>query len=80
MRWTTVYWETKDGTLMELSEMTDSHINNCIAKIEKSIKAGKPWRAGALPYLRAELRDREHRANADYYEIVNSQYDMDDFD
>lgn len=45
MRWTTVYWETKDGTLMELSEMTDSHINNCIAKIEKSIKSGKPWRA-----------------------------------
>ena len=80
MRTTTVYWETKDGHLMELSEMTDPHIRNCIAMIEKSIKAETPWRVEALPYLRAELRDREHRANADYYEIVNSQYDMDDFD
>ena len=80
MRWTTVYWETKDGILIELSEMTDSHINNWIAMIEKSIKAGKPWRAGALPYLKQELRDREFRSNADYYEMINSQYDMDDFD
>lgn len=80
MRWTTVYWETRDGALMELSEMTDSHIKNCIAKIEKSIKARKPWRAGALPYLKQELRDRDHSRNADYYEMSNSQYDMDDFD
>ena len=80
MRFTTVYWETKDGRLMSLSEMTDYHIYNCIAMIEKSIEAGTPWREEALPYLRAELRDREHLANMDYYEIGISQYDMDDFD
>lgn len=80
MRFTAVYWETKDGHLMALSEMTDSHIHNCIAMIERSIKAGTPWRVEALPYLRMELRDRWRLANNDYYEICNSQYDMDDFD
>ena len=78
MRLTRVYWENKDGTLLELSEMTDSHIHNCIAKIEKSIKLGHPWRKEALPYLRAELKDREHSVNADYYEMINSQYDSDE--
>ena len=79
MRFTTVYWETKDGHLMGLSEMTDSHISNCIAMIERSIKAGTPWREKALPYLRAELRDREFLANIDCDDIINGQYDMDDF-
>lgn len=76
MRWTTVYWETKNGTLMELSEMTDSHIKNCVALIEKSIKAGSPWRQEALSYLKAELIDR-NRDN-ELCEMINSQYDSDD--
>ncbi len=59
MRWTSVYWETKDGDFLELSDMTETHIRNCIAKIERSIKDGNPWRENALPYLKAELRDRE---------------------
>lgn len=75
MRWTRVYWETKNGTLIELSEMTDSHIHNCIVIIEKSIKAGNPWRQEALPYLKAELRDRLR--NEEFCEAINSQYDSD---
>lgn len=58
MFFTTVYWQTKDGQLLSLSQMSTTHIQNCIAKIEKSIEAGKPWREKALPYLKAELRDR----------------------
>ncbi len=68
MRTTTVYWETKDGQTLELSEMTTSHIKNCIAMIEKSIKAEHPWRKEALPYLRAELRDRERAVNAELFD------------
>lgn len=58
MRFTTVYWETKDGQLLELSKISTTHIRNCIAKIEKSIEASKPWREKALLYLKAELQDR----------------------
>lgn len=53
-----VFWETKDGQLLELCQMSTTHIRNCIAKIEKSIKAGKPWREKALPYLKKELSER----------------------
>lgn len=55
---TKVFWETKDGQLLLLSQMSTTHIQNCIAKIERSIKAGKPWREKALPYLKAELSER----------------------
>lgn len=58
--------------------MTDSHIHNCIAMIEKSIKLGHPWRVEALRYLRLELQDRHY--DADFNEAINSQYDMDDWD
>lgn len=27
-------WECKDGTLIPISEMTENHINNCIAMIK----------------------------------------------
>ena len=53
-----VYWQTKDGQLIEIGLMSTTHIQNCIAKIEKSIKAGKPWREKALPYLKEELSER----------------------
>lgn len=71
MRTTTVYWETKDRQVLELSDMTDSHIKNCIAMIEKSIELGYPWREDALPYLRAELRDREREVNRELYDYDN---------
>ena len=58
MRFTRVYWETKDGRLLELYQMSTTHILNCIAKIERSISANKPWRVKALPYLKEELKDR----------------------
>lgn len=58
MFFTKVYWQTKDGQLLLLSQMSATHIRNCIAKIERSIKAGKPWREKALPYLKAELSER----------------------
>lgn len=53
-----VYWQTKDGQLIEIGLMSTTHLRNCIALIEKSIKAGKPWRKAALPYLREELAER----------------------
>ena len=56
---TKVFWETKDGQILELCQMSTSHIRNCIAKIERSIKAGKPWREKALPYLKEELKERQ---------------------
>lgn len=58
MRFTRVYWETKDGRLLELCQMSTTHILNCIAKIERSVLANKPWRVKALPYLKEELKDR----------------------
>lgn len=59
MFFTKVYWQTKDGQLLLLSQMSTTHIQNCIAKIEKSIEANKPWRVEALPYLKEELKERQ---------------------
>lgn len=53
-----VYWQTKDGQLLEIGLMSTAHIRNCIALIEKSIEANKPWRVEALPYLKEELKER----------------------
>ena len=74
-RCTVVLWETKDGRLMSLSEMTETHIMNCIAKIERSIRAGRPWRAEALPYLRMELSDRNRLENIEGYWLSLDQWD-----
>lgn len=76
MRTTIIYWETADKAVLPLSSMTESHIINCINKIEKSIRYGRPWRVKALPYLKQELRNR-HR-DEEYCEMINSQYDSDE--
>ena len=34
------YHETADGTLIELSKLTDSHLDNIIAMIERKAKEG----------------------------------------
>lgn len=64
---TTVYWETKDRTLINIMDMSDTHIVNCIRLINKSIKENNPWRKDALPYLRNELKRRNliRRENGD---------------
>lgn len=55
---TTIYWETKDKTLINIQDMSDTHIVNCIRLIKKSIKEKNPWRVDALPYLKGELHRR----------------------
>ena len=50
--------------------------------IEKSIKAGKPWREKALPYLKAELKKRreyEEKVINEYYDMLEN-YDEDLYD
>ena len=54
-----VYWVTKgtngcNGEKLLLSDMTTSHIQNCIAKCKRD-----NWRLSAIPYLKAELKQRE---------------------
>ena len=56
---TIVYWETKKGILINIRDMSDTHIVNCIRLIKKSIKEKNPWRVDALPYLKAELHRRD---------------------
>lgn len=51
-------WECKDGTIIAIEDMKTSHIKNCIAMIEKSINANKPWRTEYLSTLKAELASR----------------------
>lgn len=52
-------WVCKDGTEIPLSEMTTSHLNNCVAMIKRSVKFNKTWRVDALPYLYEELSKRK---------------------
>lgn len=55
----TLLWECKDGTIIAIEDMKTSHIKNCIAMIEKSIKTNKPWRIEYLNSLKAELASRK---------------------
>lgn len=57
VRWTSVYWEGKDR-MYNLSDMTESHICNCVRMIGKSIKEGNPWRTGFLTWAEMELQCR----------------------
>ena len=52
-------WECKDGTILAIEDMKTSHIKNCIAMIERSIKANKPWRTWYLEPLTQELKRRQ---------------------
>ena len=47
-------WITRDGTPVPLNRMTESHIVNCIRKIERS----RNWRKAWLEPLRLELEIR----------------------
>lgn len=47
-------WVCKDGRKMKAGEMTDQHLANCIAKIERS----RGWRKVWLPRLRLEQEIR----------------------
>lgn len=51
-------WECKDGTILAIEDMKTSHIKNCIAMIERSIKANRPWRPEYLEPLTQELKRR----------------------
>lgn len=52
-------WETIDGKLMAIEDMSTNHIENCIKKILKSIKEGRNWRVSYLAPLREELLKRD---------------------
>lgn len=54
-------WECKDGTLIPICEMTENHINNCIAMIKRSIRNNEPWRVSYLDILKNELYNRKTR-------------------
>lgn len=45
-----VKWKTRDGRLIPLHHMTDTHIAHCIAMIERE----GHWRLAALPVLKQE--------------------------
>lgn len=51
-------WATKDGRQIRIGSMTDSHLANCIAKIERS---GGRWRGEYLERLRLEVEIRAGR-------------------
>lgn len=59
MRGGELAWECKDGTVMAISEMTTSHIKNCINLIKKSVNNDKPWRLYYLEPLLEELKNRQ---------------------
>jgi hypothetical protein len=51
-------WVTKDGKRLRVSQMTTSHIINCINKIQRHMAHGKPWRTEYLERLNLELELR----------------------
>ena len=48
-----IIWTTKDGTDIDIKDMSISHIQNSIAKCKRD-----NWRIKAIPYLEAELQRR----------------------
>lgn len=59
MRWTKVYWETRDGRKLELSEMSDRHIKNCLNMLRRNPEKNKQ----AIKWFEIELRDRNRALN-----------------
>lgn len=57
-------WITQDKRAILVSKMSDEHLSNCICRIQRSIDAGKPWRADALPRL---LQEQFRRKEAGRY-------------
>jgi len=47
-------WVTQDGNHINISEMGDFHLNNCIAMIRRR----NGWREDYLPILESELERR----------------------
>lgn len=45
-------WRCRDGRVLKISDMTDSHIRNCIQMIQRS---GFRWRVRYLDRLEIEL-------------------------
>lgn len=54
------FWITKDRRAMPMRSMTDSHLNNCIAKVIRE----PDWRPGSLEKLITELEKRRGREDA----------------
>ena len=52
-------WRTKDGTDLKISDMTTSHIKNCINFIEKRVEEGVSLYASYIPLFKEELEKRE---------------------
>lgn len=78
MRLTKVYWQTKDGKQIELSEMSDGHIKNCIKMLQRSLEFGNIKdmnivceRRLALYYFKQELSERQRRLNRDLNDKLN---------
>ena len=44
-------WITRDGRRLKVGQMSDAHLRNCIARIERL----RTWRAHWLPRLKLEL-------------------------
>ncbi len=51
-------WKTNVGESIPITEMSTRHIKNCIDKINRSIKLGRPWRTSYLTALKAEYDSR----------------------
>lgn len=49
-----VAWQTTDGRVIEIKDMTTSHISSSITKCKR-----QKWRLEAIPYLEAELASRK---------------------
>lgn len=61
-------WTTNDGYVIPISEMSTSHIKNCIKLINKS---NGNWRGNFKRYFEEELRKRKYTDN-DLYVVKDS--------
>ena len=52
-------WRTREGTDLKISDMTTSHIKNCINFIEKRMGEGLCVYAPYIPLFKEELEKRE---------------------
>lgn len=50
-------WTMRDGTTIHVTKMTDSHIRNCIAMLERN------WSPFAEPFLVMFKKEQERRTN-----------------
>ncbi len=48
-------WRTKDGSIMSVSEMTESHIQNCINMLERN---NHPYKGHYIAMFKNELSER----------------------